>query len=203
VAAAEAARRAAQPSKQVFAMGFTAGQEVEWLPRATSLLRDELANIEIRVSSDHSVTLADALSHGRLDIAFMRAETLPDIEIKVVAKEPLVAILPSDHKLAERKSFDPKDLVGETYIGISEVPPVLRVVIADYFERSDIKIASTFEIDNYAMAISLVASTRGVALLPASARNFLPWSVVCRPLKGKTPTMTSSPPITRPTPRRS
>ena len=188
-AATEAARRAAQPSKQVFAMGFTTGQEVEWLPRATSLLRDELANIEIRVSSDHSVTLADALTHGRLDVAFLRTEPMPDIEFKVMAKEPLVGILPSDHKLAQRKTFDPRDLAGETYIGISKVPRVLRGVIADYFERCGVKIVPTYEIDNYAMAISLVASTRGVALLPASARNFLPWSVVSRPLKGEAPTI--------------
>ena len=39
------------------------------------------------------------------------------------------------------------------------------------------------------MAVSLVASTRGVALLPASARHFLPWSVVSRPLKGEVPTI--------------
>lgn len=57
-------------------MGFTIGKEVDWLRRATSLLRDELANIELRVSSDHSSTLADALVHGRLDVAFLRAEEL-------------------------------------------------------------------------------------------------------------------------------
>jgi LysR family transcriptional regulator, hca operon transcriptional activator len=39
------------------------------------------------------------------------------------------------------------------------------------------------------MAISLVASMRGMALLPASAENFLTWSVVSRPLKGETPTI--------------
>src|ERR1700753_537014 len=59
-AATDAARRAMQPAKQVFAMGFTTGQEVDWLPRATSLLRGELANIEIRVSSGHSATLGHA-----------------------------------------------------------------------------------------------------------------------------------------------
>src|SRR5215831_13045663 len=59
--AAEAARRAAQPTKQVFAMGILTGHEADWLPRAASLLRDELANIEIRISSDHSSTLADEL----------------------------------------------------------------------------------------------------------------------------------------------
>src|SRR5258708_6315262 len=50
--AAEAARRAAQPAKPTFAMGFQTAQEIDWLPRATSVLRNELLNIEIRVSSD-------------------------------------------------------------------------------------------------------------------------------------------------------
>lgn len=188
-AAMEAARRAAQPPKQVFVVGFTTGQEVDWLPRATNLLRSELANIEIRVSSDHSATLAKELVQGKLDIAFLRAEQIPDIEIKVIAKEPLVAILPSDHKLAHRKTVDVRDFVGEIYIGISTVPRVLRAVIADYCTRRGIELTPSYEIDNYAMAISLVASTRGVALLPASARHFLPWSVVSRPLRGEAPTI--------------
>ena len=39
------------------------------------------------------------------------------------------------------------------------------------------------------MAISLVASTRGLALMPAYAKNLLPWSVVSRPLEGEAPTI--------------
>jgi len=34
-----------------------------------------------------------------------------------------------------------------------------------------------------------VASTRGVALLPTYAQNFLPWSVISRPLEGDVPTI--------------
>jgi hypothetical protein len=34
-----------------------------------------------------------------------------------------------------------------------------------------------------------LASTRGVALLPAYARHFLPWSVISRPIKGDQPTI--------------
>src|SRR5580658_438946 len=41
-AAAEAARRAAQPVKPTFSMGFQTGQDIDWLPRATTILRDEL-----------------------------------------------------------------------------------------------------------------------------------------------------------------
>jgi LysR family hca operon transcriptional activator len=42
------------------------------MPRATTVLRDELLYIEIRVSSDDSTMLADDLQRGRLDIAFLR-----------------------------------------------------------------------------------------------------------------------------------
>lgn len=106
-----------------------------------------------------------------------------------MATEPLLAILPSDHRLAQRKSVDPRDLAGETFIGISGVPRVLRDVIRDYFKRMGVEITPHLEVDNFAMAISLVASTRGVALLPASAKKVLPWSVVSRPLKGNAPTI--------------
>ena len=43
--------------------------------------------------------------------------------------------------------------------------------------------------DNMAMAMSLVASMRGLALMPAYAKNVLPWSVVSRPLEGEPPTI--------------
>jgi LysR family transcriptional regulator, hca operon transcriptional activator len=74
-------------------------------------------------------------------------------------------------------------------IGISPTPRVPRAVVSDYLKQLGLEITPHLEIDNYAMAISLVASTRGIALLPASAENFLPWSVVSRPLTGAAPTI--------------
>ena len=113
----------------------------------------------------------------------------PDLEYKLVAREPLLVFLPSDHRLAGHKAIDPHDLVGETFIGISEIPRVLRAVVSDYLKRTGIELTPHLEIDNFAMALSAVASTRGVALLPATAANFLTWSVVSRPLKGEAPTI--------------
>ena len=37
--------------------------------------------------------------------------------------------------------------------------------------------------------MSLVSSTRGVALLPAYTQNFLPWSVTSRPLAHDVPSI--------------
>ena len=137
-AAAEAARRAAQPAKPTFAIGFQIGQELVWLPRAIRVLQDQLLNIEMRVSSEHSRTLADDLQRGKLDIAFLRRQQNPDLEYKLVAREPLFVFLPSDHRLAGHKAIDPHDLVGETFIGISEIPRVLRAVVSDYLKRTGI-----------------------------------------------------------------
>jgi LysR family hca operon transcriptional activator len=44
-------------------------------------------------------------------------------------------------------------------------------------------------VDNISMAVSLVASTRGLALMPAYAKDLLPWSVVSRPLEGEVPSI--------------
>src|SRR6202795_2555995 len=46
-AAAEAARRAAQPAKPTFALGFLTGKEIDWLPEAMRILHDELPNIDV------------------------------------------------------------------------------------------------------------------------------------------------------------
>ena len=98
-------------------------------------------------------------------------------------------ILPSDHPLADRKTIEPHDLVGETFIGISEIPRVLRSVVNDYLKRSGAEIVPHLEIDNFSMAISLVSSTRGVAMLPASIKDYLPASITSRPLKGEQPSV--------------
>jgi len=189
-AASAAARRAAQPGKQSFALGFLTGQEMDWLPEAMRILRDELPNIEITVCSQYSPDLAAALMIGKLDAAFLRPEAnTPDLVFKLAAREPLVVVLPSDHPLASRDAIVPQDLVGETFINVSGTAPTLRVVIDAYLKQSGIAITPAHEVDNLAMAMSLVASTRGVALLPAYAQNFLPWSVVSRPIKGEPPTI--------------
>jgi len=189
-AAGEAARRAVKPSKPTFSIGFLTGQEIDWLPEAMRILRDELPNIDVTVSSQYSPDLADALMRGKLDVAFLRPEAkMADLIYKVVTKEPLVVILPSDHRLASQEVIDPKEIAGETLLSVSKTAPVLRVVIDEYLKRSGIDIKPEHEADNLAMAMSLVASTRSVALLPAYAQNFLPWSVISRPLSGEVPTI--------------
>ncbi len=189
-AAREAARRAAHPEKPGFALGFLTGQEMDWLPEAMHILRDELPNIDVTVTSEYSPVLADALMRGRLDLAFMRREAhAADLLYRTVAQEALLAVLPSDHRLAQHESVDLREIASEPFISVSETAPALRKVIDDYVRETGVAITPAHEADNLAMAISLVASRRGFALLPRYAQNFLPWSVVSRPIKGNAPSI--------------
>src|SRR5467141_2488043 len=188
-AAVEAARRAAQPAKKTFAIGFQTGHEMNWLPRAMHALRDELKNLDITVSSDYSPDLAEALVRGRLDVAFLRVEPTFDLGYEVVDHEPLIVLMPSDHRLTSREAIHPRELVGEIFIGGSNKATVLRAVTEEYLHRSGLDIKLVHGVVNLAMAMSLVASTRGLALMLAYAKNLLPWSVVSRPLEGEAPTI--------------
>jgi LysR family hca operon transcriptional activator len=73
--ACEVARRAAQPEKASFVLGFLTGHEVVWLPQALRVLRDELPDVEITLSSQSSPALAGALMRGKVDVAFYGARS--------------------------------------------------------------------------------------------------------------------------------
>src|ERR1700732_294522 len=135
-AAVDAARRAAQPARKTFAIGFQTGHEMNWLPRAMHVLRDELKNIQVTVSSDYSPDLAEALARGRLDLAFLRVESGYDLEYHVVDSEPLIVLMPSDHLLTAGSCVSPDALVDEIFIGGSNKASVLSAVTEDYFRRS-------------------------------------------------------------------
>jgi LysR family transcriptional regulator, hca operon transcriptional activator len=188
--AREAARRAAQPAKPAFALGFVTGKEINWLPEAMRILHDELPNIEVTVSSQNSLDLADGLSRGRLDAAFMWPEERADeLAYRRVTTEPFVVMFPSDHRLAAHDTLELREIVGETFVIPSKTAPTSHIVIEDYLKRSGLDIIPDHEVDNITYAVSIIASTSAVALLPIYPNNLLPSSVTSRPLKGEAPTI--------------
>jgi LysR family hca operon transcriptional activator len=171
-AAAEGARQAEQPEKPVFTIGLLAGQEVAWLPHALRILREEAPGIEVILSSQPSPELALALIRGKLDVAFLRRETQTlGLSLKFLTKQPLIAVLPADHRLASRKAIPPQDLAREIFISATRVAPVLKSVIDDYAATVGITLKADYDTENQSTAVSLVASTGGITLFPLHANR--------------------------------
>ena len=188
--ASEAARRAEQPEKHVFVIGFLVGQEVTCLPETLRILRQEAAGVETTFLSLSSPELALALMRGKVDAAFMRREAqCAGLTYKFLIKEPLLVVMPKGHRLAASRWIQPKELVREIFIRPAPAAPVLRGVIDDYAKRIGIALTATYEGENLSAIMSLVASTGGLALCPFYAKDNLTAKVVARPLQGETPTI--------------
>ena len=193
--AVQSVRHLANPAKPSLALGFMIGHDSTWLPKAMEILRDQLPHIHVVISTQNSPQLATALAQGLIDVAFLRREDGgPGLEYVSLIEEPLEVYLPKDHPLAKRTSIGPHELVNEPFVNVSGNalgascrPPALRLTIDRYLKKSGLAIRPSHEVDNLGAVMSLIPSTRGVSLLPAYARTFLPSSVTTRPLRGFTP----------------
>ncbi len=190
-AAGEAARRAAAPPRTDFVLGFLTGYEFDWLPGVMAVLHESIPDVQVTVLSRSSPDLAAGLMRGKIDLALLRPErNMSGVVFDTLAAEPLVVLMPADHRLAIRSAVRPQDLVAERLVGVSAAKsPVLRAVSDAYAIEVGLDLAPHYEVDNLSMAISLIVSTGGVALMPLYARNLLPPSVVSRPLDGQPPSI--------------
>ncbi|MET0749189.1 MAG: LysR family transcriptional regulator, partial [Rhizobium sp.] len=189
-AAKEGARRTAQPKKPSLAMGFLVGLEVAWLPPLLRMIREEAPEAEVKLCSQSSPDLAVALMLGKLDVAFLRPEKQSlGLGFKLLLKEPLIAVLPADHRLTSRKKIRPQDLARETYVSSARISPVLQSVIQDYASDVGITLKAEYEGEGLPSAMSLVVSTGGITLIPLYAQNMLTPNVVARALEGVPPTI--------------
>jgi len=189
-AAKEAAVRAAQPPRPTFSLGFLSGAEIDLLPEVSRVLRDAFPGIDIKLSSDYSPVLAKALMRRKLDAAFMRPEEqMGDLACKRVRTDPLMFVFPSDHRLAAKSDVSPQDVENETFYLPSKAAPAVRRVVLDYLGGARVALKPEHEVHNVVHAISMIASTGGVMMLPAYTRRYLPETITARPVKGDAPTL--------------
>lgn len=96
-----------------------AAQLVE--PIAT--FRSRYPQVEIRLESGSSGTLRDDVKTGRLDVGFLFGSVIaePDLESEELALEPLVVIVPPNHRFANRKeALSSTEFVDEPFLVTKE-----------------------------------------------------------------------------------
>jgi LysR family transcriptional regulator, hca operon transcriptional activator len=188
--ACEAARSTEKPKKPGFVIGFLLGQEAIWLSESLRILREEAPDVEITLMTKSSPELADGLMQGKIDVALVRREAhTVGLAYKFLIEEPLIAILPTRHRLARHRTVPPQDLARESFISTARAAPVLRTVIDDYAAKAGITLKQSNDAETLSGGMSLVASTGGYTLLPLYVRHALIPSVVARPLRGEVPTI--------------
>jgi len=79
--------------------------------------REENPGVEVTAMQMPVTDQVDALLDNRIDIGFTLARlTYDHLRVQVIAVEPLVAVLPSDHPHADDERVQLSDLAGETFL---------------------------------------------------------------------------------------
>lgn len=107
----------------------------------------------------------DALAANTIDVGMAVGEVnVPHVLVTRLAREPLVAVLPVEHPLADRQTIDLRDLAGDDFVGFSTSQ------IHDYIARACITAGFAPRLSlqgpQVHTMIHLVAAGLGVTLAP-------------------------------------
>jgi DNA-binding transcriptional LysR family regulator len=171
------------------AIGFVNSAIYEKLPDALRAFRSRYPDVELVLREINSGEQVEALREKRIQIGFARGAVQDnDLKSVIIQNEPLVAVLPFDHKLAQEREISIDRLSGDPFI---LYPRTSRPNFADQILQICVQAGFVPNVVQEAVetqtAMSLVAAGIGVTLAPQSVAR-LNWpDVTCMPIAPPAP----------------
>jgi len=160
------------------------------LPLALRAFRESVPGVALELAEKPSAAQVEDILSGRLDAGFIRAfgETPSGLATDRFIREPYVAVLPSGHPLAGRKRIPLAALSAEPFIMFPRrTNPGLFDAMMNACAQSGFSPRIGQEAATKKTGMSLAAAGFGVALVPASARNFTRAGTVLLEIDGPLP----------------
>ncbi|MCY3851246.1 MAG: LysR family transcriptional regulator [Acidimicrobiaceae bacterium] len=154
-------------------VGFVDSAAYEFVPRFLHRFRQSSPAVTLQLHTMSSDEQAEALVVGRIDIGIARI-TLDNagLEATVLDNEPLVAAMPSSHRLAGESSIRLGDLREDEFVGFSrEQSPTLHARLRVMLAPHGVDYSPAIEATEYTTILGLVAAGEGVALVPAGVQS--------------------------------
>ncbi|WP_122260702.1 LysR family transcriptional regulator [Ornithinimicrobium cerasi] len=182
--AGRAARDTADGRSGTLRLGVTGSATYGYLPQLARVAAGAMPDVRLRVRTEMLTPHQErALLEDRLDLGVLRAPLgSAELDHVVVRREPLVAVLPAGHPVAESDTVAVADLSGESFVtyGDETGSVVLRAVLAACADAGFVP-RRPHQVGETSTGVALVAAGLGVALLPESARSLtLPGAVFRR-----------------------
>lgn len=137
----------------------------QWLMPAVAAFRRHWPEVELDLTLSHGFTALEALRNGDVDAA-VAVDPVDDPELESVQlmEYENLLVVPAGHPLAERSCVEPEDLRAETLITYPVSEERLDIYRRFLHPAGVTVPRRTTEVS--AMLLQLVASRRGVAVLP-------------------------------------
>jgi DNA-binding transcriptional LysR family regulator len=183
--AIEDAQRAAHGEYGRLAIGFTGSATYSLLPTFAAALGRELPGVTLDLRGELLTPAQVAGLLGRdLDLGLLRPPVHDRALVtEVLRSEPLIAVLPRSHPLAETETVPLEELADEPFV---MYPSHFRSVLHDAVENACAAHGFTplaaYEVAETGTLVSFVAAGLGVSLVPASVGHMTVEGAVYRPL---------------------
>lgn len=170
-------------------VGFTGSATYELVPTLTRALAADLPEVELELRGEMlTPDQVNALVEGSLDIGFLRPPVRqPDLDVWLLRREPLIAVLPEAHPLAAAETVRLADLRDEPFICYpSHHRSVVYEAVFDACQRAGFRPSEVVEVAETSTLVVFVAAGLGVALVPASVQHLKITGATYRALAGTT-----------------
>jgi DNA-binding transcriptional LysR family regulator len=184
--AVEAVRRAARGEQAELRLGFLSSVANYLMPPLVRAFRQRHPDVTLRTEDGTIAELVAGLREGRLDAGLSRPPLVDDLESEVILSEPVAAVLPEGHRLAQRERLDLADLADEPWVLTTREswPPWHRKYDEDYAQAGyrPRVVQRGSSVQNL---LALVAAGVGVTRLAMSSRSLRDSGVSFVPLAGE------------------
>lgn len=187
--ASQVARRIAQGKTGSLKIGFTAAAAYGFLPDLVAACRTRLPDVDLSLKEMVSGDQMEALASGQIDAGLLRPPIArPELAIKRVVAEPLIAALPDLHPLAKAKSLSVKDFDDQPFIMYSPYESrYFHDLLVAQFSRANILPRYEQHLSQIHSVLSMVRAGLGSAIVPQAAARLRFDGVVLKPLALKMP----------------
>jgi DNA-binding transcriptional LysR family regulator len=154
-------------------IGFVPSTLYGLLPDVIRRFRQGEPDIEVGLMDLTTVEQSEALKSGRIDVGFGRLVVNDEaIVSEIVTDEPLIAVLPTSHRLARKTSVTLSELAAEHVILYPSRPrPGYADQVLGHFRSRGLTVTSAREVGELQVALGLVAAGVGVTLVPRSVQR--------------------------------
>lgn len=173
--ATNAALRAARGETGSVVIGYVSSALAEQpFVRALATFRSSHPDVSIEMQLRLVSSQLDALREQTVDLAVLRGP-VPEVpegwEALVLASQPLIAVLPDNHRLSGAERIPLSALVHDTLLHPEDPPGTgLAATVRQLLAEAKFTPHRSMVVNEMSSTIGLVAAGLGVALLPASAR---------------------------------
>jgi DNA-binding transcriptional LysR family regulator len=165
-------------------LDFTMAAAWSALPPLIKAYRRDFPQVEVQLGELLPRELDDSLLAGRCDVGLAFPWQRPaGLEYLCVHREPLCAVLPADHPLAQEETVAVADLAGEPFITFpAATAPALHALVAGCCREHGFEPKVCLETHLQQTIVNLVAEGLGVSLVPRSMGKMQLQGAAFRPI---------------------